>query len=1397
MQFHTTIGKRAKALLLAGVLTFSLVPPLGAFAATEQEPKNSFLKDIGSVQISSEPNEDGGCAEIVKYNAENQKYYVVNGSEKELSIVDLKGLQNSREDNAFLQEKKESIPFSDIESMIQQHDAGFQLGDLTSVAVNGQKDLIAVSVQSVNTTTPGAVVLLDYDGKYQTHFTTGVQPDMVAFTPDGNYILTADEGEPRGGYDQGTEDPKGSVTIVDISEGLENASPKTVTFVDFDDKRQELLEDGVILKKDTDPSVDLEPEYIAVSGGMAYVTLQEANAIAALDIEKGEFTSIRGLGFQDYSEVEVDARKDKKAELNQEPKLRGIYMPDGITAYEADGKTYLLTANEGDSREWPGYINEIELDDDGVHTEKGIDLGETYKELVLLDTADYDGDWDDDTYYLFGGRSFSVWDADTMEQVYDSGSDFEKVTAQKYPDYFNSSNSKVKLDNRSAKKGPEPEYVTVGEVDGVPYAFIGLERIGGVMAYDISDAENAEYVDYLNTRDFSENIKGDVSPEGLDFLPAEESPNGAALLLVGNEVSGTVSMMQAGAASLPVPDEALKLSIISDDHLYDRDVLGGVTEGGALESYLANDRKMIVESEELLDEALKRIAKSDSDYVLVSGDLTKDGEKVNHEKLAEKLKQLEQDTQKQVFVINGNHDISNEDALSYNGTETNPAETIDRADFKKIYADLGYDQALEQDSGSLSYTANLGDDYRLIVIDACIYNNDAANPHQDTAGELHSGQMSWVLAQIKKAIQDGRRPIGMLHHGLVPHTAIQSTFFPQYLLKDYETISHTLADAGLGLVFTGHFHSQDVAVTTTKKGNKLYDMETGSLVTYPSPVRTVALHGDQVTYKSDSVNSLDGLNENIVSSAAIYQAVGGDFSQYAQQYLLKGLTDQVPGMLAYLLMQNGLDQETALTQAKILSDSKPFGNETTLSQFLAACMAKHYSGDEDPGELKAAISALQTSPNALHQMLGKAAWALTNDTTGTLTEPQLDTAADNSGSFTLSSLPADNDHNNDRDDDDDDDSGSSSGSKGASGNKGTSGGKDASSTVSTAPLVGGGTAVTVTTQPDSTVVTAGNARIIASVPDATASILASAAPQSPAQITITPPTASLIQQLRAPEVTGVALDIRVPSAVGNNANSNVQVAISADAGLLNAAREAGKDLEISVLDTATGKTIYSWKFSGADLAQTDFAVTRGLNLAMTVQSVSQVASVHSVVPSGNGVVLRFANNGQLPAPATVRVDLSSFGYQPGQILYFYHWNPATGRLEPAGREPVMVDAQSYGSVTVTHNSDFVLLPEKLSTGSLTLDTRSYTLPVGRAYEIGVKLTGEGSTLKVVPSRSGIVKVEALKNGNYKITGLKNGTAFISFDVYAGSKLLTHASVKVSVQSGGKAQGISGKQTAVF
>ena len=1032
MRIHAAIGKRVKALLLAGVMAFSLVPSMGTISAAEYQSENGLLKDIGSLQISDESDGDGGCAEIVKYNPDNNSYYVVDGKDSRLSIVKLDDLTSDKTENeALLSEegKKTDIEFSDIESLIQTegNNPDFELGDLTSVAVNTQKDLIAVAVQSVNTTTPGVVAVLDYDGNYLAHFNTGVQPDMVTFTPDGNYILTADEGEPRDGYDDGAVDPQGSVTIVDITDGLEGATSNVVTFEEFDDEsaRQDLVDAGVILKKDTAPSVDLEPEYLAVAGDTAYVSLQEANAIATLDIEEGKFTAVKGLGVKDYTNVKIDVNKeDKQANLKEESRLRGLYMPDGIAAYEVGGKTYLLTANEGDSRsDWPGYTNEEEL---GKNT-----LAAGYGKIRYLNITDYDGPWgkaedqeigaDAPLYYLFGGRSFSIWDADDMTQVYDSGSTFEEKTAELLPDYFNCSNDTAEIEDRSGKKGPEPEYVTVGEVDGKPYAFIGLERISGVMAYDLSNVENPEYADYLNTRDFSEDIKGDVSPEGLDFVPAQDSPNGAALLLVGNEVSGTVSMMLVGDILTPSPVEGLKLAIISDDHLYDGEELG--TAGEDFQDYLNNDRKMIAESEKILDEAIERIKNSDADYVLVSGDLTKDGEKHNHELLAEKLKALENSTGKQVFVINGNHDLSNQNAKSFTESGAARVETVNRNDFKSIYADLGYDLAVAKDSGSLSYAADLGDDYRLIVIDSCIYNNDKANPNQETGGELPAARLNWVLAQIKDAIQDGKRPIGMLHHGLVPHTAVQSTFFEDYLLKDYEKVSQQLADAGLGIVFTGHFHSQDVAVTETAKGNKLYDMETGSLVTYPSPIRHVTLDGSKVTYTSEFIgdaDALDGLNpaDGNVSAPDIYDAADGNFSAYAQAYLLDGLQKQVPGMLAYVLVKNGAapSLEAAMPTALGLANSQPFtsfGLNITLGEFLATCMAEHYAGDEDLSEPFATIigvlqnySQADAATNGLYQMLGNAAWALANDTTGTWADPKPDTVPDNGGGMTLSALPS-------------------------------------------------------------------------------------------------------------------------------------------------------------------------------------------------------------------------------------------------------------------------------------------------------------------------------------------------------------------------------------------------------
>ena len=361
------------------------------------------------------------------------------------------------------------------------------------------------------------------------------QPDNITFTSDGTKALTANEGEPREGYGKDIVDPKGSISIIDVSNGFTQLQAENITFEAYDsaEKREELVKKQVILKKDTAPSVDLEPEYISVSENskFAYVALQENNAIATIDLTSHEVISIDGLGFKDFSIKgnEIDLRKDDQAKLQNE-NVFGIYMPDGIATYSVNGKNYIVTANEGDGREWGEedseqfHLNENEIEVDG-------------QEIVYYDTTGYDA-FESDKSYIFGARSFSIFEADTMKLVYDSGSDFERITAEIYPQYFNSSNDNIKLDNRSGKKGPEPEDVKVGKIGDEVFAFIGLERIGGVMMYNITDPSNVEFVDYLNLRDFNEDIAGDVSPEGMAFVPGENPQ-----LIVGHEVSGTVTVL--------------------------------------------------------------------------------------------------------------------------------------------------------------------------------------------------------------------------------------------------------------------------------------------------------------------------------------------------------------------------------------------------------------------------------------------------------------------------------------------------------------------------------------------------------------------------------------------------------------------------------------------------------------------------------------------------------------------------------------------------------------------------------------------------------------------------------------------------------------------------------------
>lgn len=482
---------------------------------------------------------DGGSLEIVAYNRTNGYAYAVSGIKGKLIAVDLNNNMDS--------DKVVSLNGTeyDVKSLV----SGFTYGDITSVAVSPNGKMLAVAIQAVNYSDKGIVAIFacENDGSlnFVTTAKTGVQPDMVIFA-DNNTVLTADEGEPRNG--KNGVDPKGSVTIAKF-ENDGSLTSKQIYFDEFDAKRENLTNSGVLVQKDKNPSADFEPEYIAVSGNIAYVSLQEANAIAVLDISKGEFTGIYPLGLQDFGEIKVDLQKNEKIDIKNYENVFGIKMPDGIAVTDIGGKTYLLTANEGDSRaDWQGLDNEYE----SVTSPTGnVTLD---KKVVWFNAAMWDG-LDTNKAYVFGGRSFSIYEVtgSSLSLVYDSGSDFEEITAKILPDFFNASNDKISLDNRSGKKGPEPESVIVGNVGEKTYAFIALERIGGIMVYDITKPDSATFVNYINSREFDAAIQGDVSPEGLCFIPSIDSKTGKALLLTACEVSGTLAVYECAGSESELP----------------------------------------------------------------------------------------------------------------------------------------------------------------------------------------------------------------------------------------------------------------------------------------------------------------------------------------------------------------------------------------------------------------------------------------------------------------------------------------------------------------------------------------------------------------------------------------------------------------------------------------------------------------------------------------------------------------------------------------------------------------------------------------------------------------------------------------------------------------------------
>ena len=522
--------------------------PVYTTAVTGDTRVKGYYDATGSLQLeltgrynSGAMNADGGSLEIVAYNPANGYAYAVSGVKGTLIAVDLNGSLDG----------DKAVTLTGTEYDVKELVDGFAYGDMTSVAVSPDRSRLAVAIQAENYADNGVVALFacSTDGSLEllSVVSVGVQPDMLTFADNGT-ILTADEGEPRDGSD--AADPKGSVTII-IIDGAGSMNANSVYFDKFDAKREELISAGVLVQKNRQPSVDFEPEYIAVAGNTAYISLQEANAIAVLNISSGEFTNIYPLGFQNFGETKIDLEKNGTIELKNYENVYGIKMPDGISAAVIGGKTYVFTANEGDSRaDWPGLDNEYE---DKTSPTGNVTLD---SKVVWFNAGMWDG-LDSDKDYIFGGRSFSIYEAaaDGLKLVFDSGSEFEEVTAEKLPDYFNASNDKTSPDNRSGKKGPEPESVVTGTVGKKTYAFIAIERIGGVMVYDITDPANAAFVNYINSREFDDAIKGDVSPEGLCFVPASDSKSGNALLLTACEVSGTLTVYDCRYVETDTPSE--------------------------------------------------------------------------------------------------------------------------------------------------------------------------------------------------------------------------------------------------------------------------------------------------------------------------------------------------------------------------------------------------------------------------------------------------------------------------------------------------------------------------------------------------------------------------------------------------------------------------------------------------------------------------------------------------------------------------------------------------------------------------------------------------------------------------------------------------------------------------
>jgi len=399
----------------------------------------------------------------------------------------------------------------------------------------------------------------------------------------------------------------------------------------------------------------------------------------------------------------------------------------------------------------------------------------------------------------------------------------------------------------------------------------------------------------------------------------------------------------------------VKFCVISDVHLYDT-TLG--TTGTAFQSYLMQDRKLLVESEPILRSAINIIKSEKPSFLLITGDLTKDGEKQVHQLLAKYLDSLKA-AGIPSYVIPGNHDIANPDAMSFSGATKTPVPSVTAEEFAEIYKEYGFSSAISRDDSSLSYIFEPVDGLWIFALDACRYKENTTTPI--VGGKFSESTLEWIKSNLLKAKSENKVVLGMMHHGILEHYAGQKLFFPEYVVDDYQAVSKMFVQNGLNIVFTGHYHAQDITYKSytadelngTAAG--IYDIETGSLVTNPNPVRTVTLSKNlSFDIKTTDVTEIDFPTDTM------------SFSEYSLSYLAAGLNVLVP----YILTSPASSGGYGLSADEAAS----------VTPYFVQAFAAHYRGDETPSaELIATIQAFMSSSDANMVLLGTALGTLWTD----------------------------------------------------------------------------------------------------------------------------------------------------------------------------------------------------------------------------------------------------------------------------------------------------------------------------------------------------------------------------------------------------------------------------------